>query len=88
MTNILGAPNATLISEVTAIYQGILPMEVNQSSDFFSMGGNSFLAMKAVGQLRRRFSCQLSLFDLLENSTPEQLSEVIAMKLNASLVES
>ncbi|MBA80301.1 MAG: hypothetical protein CMF36_04130 [Leeuwenhoekiella sp.] len=64
---------ALLLAEVL----GITPAEIGRHDDFFSLGGNSLMAIQAVRQLNQSFDLALKLTDFYQSNTIAQLAESI-----------
>jgi len=52
--------------------------EVNASSDFFELGGDSLLATRVLSAIARDFGTELSFEDFLDDPTPDGLFARIA----------
>lgn len=53
--------------------------EVNASSDFFELGGDSLLATRVLSAIARDFGTELSYDDFVENPSPEGLFAKVAV---------
>lgn len=59
----------------------------NFDKTFFELGGDSLLATKTLIRLQKEFDIDLTLGELLENSTINQLAELIDDKLQEDIME-
>ncbi|MEZ0051092.1 acyl carrier protein [Mycobacterium sp. MAA66] len=65
---------------IIQIFRRVLDLtEVNASSDFFELGGDSLLATRVLSAIAREFGTELYYDDFLENPSPEGLlAKVVA----------
>lgn len=76
------APLTTTERKLSEIWQTLLvdnseSLEIEKTSDFFSVGGNSLLLLKMQADIRDRLSIDLSLPELFQNNTLEGLASRI-----------
>ncbi|HEX2207374.1 MAG TPA: non-ribosomal peptide synthase/polyketide synthase [Longimicrobium sp.] len=60
------------------IWEELLGVPVGPTQEFFSLGGNSLLALRLVAQVRRRLDCDLPLATLFAGATVRQMADAIA----------
>ncbi|SDA26100.1 Phosphopantetheine attachment site [Ruminococcus sp. YE71] len=72
--------NEIMIAELKAIWKEILESEEEIGTDesFFEIGGNSMLATMMVENINGKYSSSLTLNDVYEHNTIEQLAELLA----------
>ncbi|KAH8690646.1 hypothetical protein BGW36DRAFT_432439 [Talaromyces proteolyticus] len=58
-------------------------IDIHPDSDFFSVGGNSLLLLSIQAEMKRRFGVKVSLTQLFESSTLEQMASLINPKETA-----
>jgi acyl carrier protein len=59
---------------IVQIFRRVLATsEVNASSDFFELGGDSLLATRVLSAIARDFGTELLFEDFVENPSPEGL---------------
>ena len=65
---------------IVQIFRRVLnTAEVNPSSDFFELGGDSLLATRVLSAIARDFGIELLYDDFAENPTAEGLFEKVAV---------
>ena len=65
---------------IVQIFRRVLNIpEVNASSDFFELGGDSLLATRVLSAIARDFGTELSYDDFVENPSPEGLFAKVAV---------
>lgn len=75
-----------LESTVTDIWQDLFGIErIGPQDEFLELGGHSLLAAQLVVQIRDTLAVDLSLRDLFESSTIEELTKTIAFRLQNDL---
>jgi acyl carrier protein len=66
-------------NHIVQIFRRVLATsEVNASSDFFELGGDSLLATRVLSAIARDFGTELSYEDFLENPSAEGLFAKVA----------
>jgi acyl carrier protein len=64
---------------IVEIFRRVLATnDVNASSDFFELGGDSLLAMRVLSAIARDFGTELSWEDFIENPSAAGLFDKIA----------
>ena len=64
---------------IVQIFRRVLnTREVNASSDFFELGGDSLLATRVLSAIAREFGTELVYEDFLENPSPDGLFAKVA----------
>ena len=64
---------------IVQIFRRVLnTREVNASSDFFELGGDSLLATRVLSAIAREFGTELLYEDFLENPSPDGLFAKVA----------
>lgn len=63
------------IAEIWA--EALKAERVGRTDDFFELGGDSLLAISVVLRLQEEFETEISARDIMENSTPERLADVV-----------
>ena len=72
------APETATERQVAQSWKELLDAErIGIYDDFFEIGGNSMLAAQLLFQLNKDFNCALSLTQLFEHTTVEELSELL-----------
>ena len=72
-------PRTDAEKALAAIWKELLKLEsVSIHDDFFELGGNSLLAIKATSRMRDEFGINLSVQTLFENSTIASLMGIVA----------
>ncbi|TQV87106.1 non-ribosomal peptide synthetase [Aliikangiella coralliicola] len=72
------APGTTQEKGMCAIWQQVLKVEqVGLTDDFYELGGHSLLAISLLAEIKQQMSVSLSLNQLIESSSPQQLIELI-----------
>ncbi len=72
------APETESQQEIINIWKDLLQLEqISVLDDFFELGGHSLLALRLLSALRRTFAVELSVRDLFEHSTVEQLAQLL-----------
>jgi acyl carrier protein len=65
---------------IVQIFRRVLATsEVNASSDFFELGGDSLLATRVLGAIARDFGMELLYEDFVENPSAEGLFAKVAV---------
>lgn len=79
---ILGrAPAAGAEETIAAIFAGVLGLErVTAEDDFFGLGGNSLLAIRAVARTNRELGTELSVRAIFETPTVAALAASVALR--------
>lgn len=73
-----GAPATPTEAALAGIWSEVLDRpEIERDGDFFSIGGDSLLATKAVARTRRRWGARLTVRHMLAHRTLRALAEVI-----------
>lgn len=67
--------------ELWAIWQEYLGNRLDTpEKNFFELGGDSLLATKLLVRIQKDFGVEISLVEMLDNSTVEKMAELIALK--------
>ncbi len=66
------------LDSIKKIFSSLLCEKVGNDSDFFSLGGDSLLAISIVSELNDKYSINISLREFMENSTPLGIYEYIS----------
>jgi len=62
--------------EISTVWCAILGVErVSINKDFFSLGGNSLLALKLISKLRKELGMKISIIDIYNNATIQELAK-------------
>ena len=61
--------------------------DININSDFFEIGGDSLKALSLVGRINREFSETITISDFFQNSTIEELANVLNPDANSRNIE-
>lgn len=65
--------------EIIEIFRRVLNTpEVNSSSDFFELGGDSLLATRVLSAIAREFGIELLYDDFVDDPTPDGLFTKVA----------
>ena len=76
--------NKSIDEKVRYLYCDILSLNVNNiqidKNDFFTLGGNSLIAINLIVQLRNKFGIHINYIDFLKNSNLEFLLESVKTK--------
>jgi yersiniabactin nonribosomal peptide synthetase len=56
-------------------------VQVEPNSDFFMVGGNSIMAMKLLGRIRKDYKIEINLTDMFSTTTVSEIKELIVSKL-------
>lgn len=75
-------PRTSTEKKLVKIWSDILGLEYSGNhffihDDFFEAGGNSLLAAQLISKINKIFCCNLSLTDLFENATVENITKLI-----------
>lgn len=62
-------------------FASVLVEEVGITDSFYDLGGHSLQAARLVTRINHRLGCKLYVFDILNNSTPAALGEVVSTKI-------
>ncbi|MFX0547822.1 amino acid adenylation domain-containing protein [Hathewaya histolytica] len=74
-------PNSFVERKVVDICSDLLERKVYLNDDFFSLGGNSILAVQCLSKIREVYPIQISLTELFERSTIGEWCNLIEKKL-------
>ncbi len=67
------------VAEVTGIFRRVLATDdVDDTSDFFALGGDSLLATRVLSAVARQYGVELSFADFADGPSPELLFSRIA----------
>lgn len=70
-------------AEVLTISEATFSVE----DDFFSLGGNSILAIRLVNKINKQFNCVVQISTLFENSNVEKMAEYVKLlNINAEIL--
>jgi aryl carrier-like protein len=76
---------------LAGVWQSVLKVrEIGVRDNFFQLGGNSLLAMRALGKLRSRFEADLTVASVFEHPTIESYAIYLleaVLKQNATCQE-
>lgn len=75
-------PRDELEQTLVDVYSEMLGVQADVSTDFFTMGGNSLMAIKMVSKIREEFNIPISLTEMFSTSTISELYELIRYKLD------
>ncbi|MFD0307011.1 SDR family NAD(P)-dependent oxidoreductase [Streptomyces sp. NPDC127119] len=79
-----GADAADLTSQVTRLIAEALGSEdLSPESDIFEHGGDSLLIVRLLSDIRRYFSVEVPLADVLSEPTPAALADAVRQRLDA-----
>ena len=69
-------PDPEITQAIIAVFRSVLDSDVavEPDTDFFSAGGNSILAARAVVRLRRELDVQITMNDVLSCRSPVALA--------------
>jgi amino acid adenylation domain-containing protein/non-ribosomal peptide synthase protein (TIGR01720 family) len=71
-------PQTQIQRKLEALWSGILKMKkISITSNFFSLGGNSFNVMSMIARIHRDFGIKIPIGDVFKHPTIEQLAEII-----------
>ena len=75
-------PRTSIEKKLMKIWSEVLGVESSENyfcihDDFFEAGGNSLLAAQLISKLNKSFCCDLSLADLFQNATVENVAKLI-----------
>lgn len=62
-------------------FASVLVEEVGITDSFYDLGGHSLQAARLVTRINHRLGCKLYAFDILNNSTPAALGEVVSTRI-------
>lgn len=75
---------ADVAGTIMSLWQETLGLDgIGENNDLFALGGNSLTMVQIAAQLRERFRLDLSLSDLMEQSTIAQWARVVQLALEA-----
>jgi amino acid adenylation domain-containing protein len=84
-SNRLGASESLLEQTICEIWSDLLSEpEIDPSSNFFALGGQSLVAIQYLSRLRDKVQVILSLSDFFENPTVKQQAELVRKRLAES----
>ena len=65
-------------SDLAQLMADIIDVEgIATDENFFEVGGNSFAALTLINRIQQASGVTVSLFEVVEQSTPEELSDLI-----------
>ncbi|OUM56197.1 hypothetical protein PIROE2DRAFT_19301 [Piromyces sp. E2] len=79
------APETEIEKIICCIYSEIFNIpydKIGRNSDFYEIGGDSFVAFKFVSEIKKKFKLKLNIKDILSKPTVYELSEYVAKLLN------
>jgi thioesterase domain-containing protein len=76
------SPHEIVIATIWAKCLGINIHSINRTSNFFSIGGNSLLAFKALKEMRANFNKNVSISHLLNRSALSEIAEKVSCKVS------
>lgn len=59
-----------------------IPKDIDIDDDFFTLGGNSLIAMRLLSQIREKYKVEISLTDLFTTSTIREMKELLEEKIS------
>lgn len=68
---------------VVSIWEEVLGTSIHEDDSFFSVGGNSLLAVKVIALLRERLDISIGMKDILLQDTVRRLSVFLESLSNA-----
>ncbi|MGN8961567.1 amino acid adenylation domain-containing protein [Bariatricus sp. HCP28S3_D3] len=72
------APETDIEKKLAAILQSLLHIEqVGKTDDFFELGGDSLLAITMLNEIADTFHSEVSMKDIMEHTTLEQLAQCV-----------
>lgn len=83
-------PRNKLESEVCHIFANIFELpkgSIGINADFFSLGGNSILAIKLVSDLNRLFCSSVRVRDIFEYKTVQEIANIVATTIGTFVYE-
>lgn len=54
--------------------------DISEEENFFTVGGNSLLALDLISQVRSRSGVDVSLLDFFRHPTPKDLAELVSQR--------
>jgi 3-oxoacyl-(acyl-carrier-protein) synthase/acyl carrier protein len=66
-----------VVLQLVKMWNEILKTEIQKENDFFELGGHSLNGLQLINRINERFVLNLSIDDLFENGTPEEMSILI-----------
>jgi len=73
-----GAATTGVISELLAVWSGLLPgVDIAPDDSFFELGADSLILMQALGQINDQTDTQLSLVDLFKHPSVAALAQML-----------
>jgi acyl carrier protein len=63
------------------IWQSVLRAPVEPADNFFDLDGDSFEAVRIITRIRSELGCEVSLLDLFDRPTIEELAPIVAESL-------
>ena len=76
---LLGDPEVQ--SVLLGIWQDVLGVPVKASDSFFDLNGDSFTAMRALSLIRAQLGCAISIVDLFDYPSVEELAPLVQQSL-------
>jgi glutamate racemase len=68
-----------MTDHIVQIFRRVLGTpEVDETSDFFELGGDSLLATRVLSAIAREFGTELSYDDFVDDPTPEGLFAMVS----------
>jgi amino acid adenylation domain-containing protein len=79
-------PEASLVPRVRAIWQGVLGhADFDDAEGFFSVGGDSFMAVKLAARLGKEFGCDFPLTDLFRHPSVGATAQHLATRVQGGV---
>ncbi|MCB9096303.1 MAG: amino acid adenylation domain-containing protein [Arcobacter sp.] len=78
-------PKSDLQKHICKIWNKILNLEeecISIRDNFFTLGGNSILAIKLIGKLNKEFNLNLSVFNIFQHNTIEKFALFLQSHIN------
>lgn len=77
----IALPRDEIEQKLVDVYSEMLGVQADVSTDFFTLGGNSLMAIKMVSRIRDEFEIPISLTEMFSTSTISELYDLICTKL-------
>ena len=74
-------------SAIAQIWRGLLRVEVQPDTSFFSLGGNSILAIRMIAAISDEFGVDVPIRAFFEHATIASLAEEVEARIRAELAE-
>lgn len=75
------ASDIDVTATLLRIWQSVFETKVSATDNFFDLNGNSFIALRLVVRIRGEMGCEISIADLLDYPTIDELAVVVEQSL-------